>query len=379
MDRVLGGGLVSGSLVLLGGDPGIGKSTLLLQLMGTFAQNALKAVYITGEESLQQVSLRAQRMHISAPHLLVLAETSIDAIVGKLHDIHPDVVVVDSIQTMFCEGLESTPGSVGQVRESASVLLQFAKQNGCAIILVGHVTKDGAIAGPRLLEHLVDTVLYFEGESHYQYRIVRAVKNRFGPSGEIAIFAMSDIGLQEVVNPSELFLHNRSIPQVGTAITPVLEGTRVLVVELQSLVNKSHFGLPQRVASGIAPKKLSLLIAVLERYGGIMMGDHDIFFNIAGGLSVSEPAIDLGICAAVLSSFRNRPLELGTAFIGEIGLGGEVRPVNNMLARIRECAHLGIKRCIVPKPQKKADWTAAPEGTVLVMCKNIADLANLIL
>ena len=353
IDRVLGGGLILGALVLIGGDPGIGKSTLLLQLLSAWASKGKKALYISGEESADQIYLRAQRLSVADAPISMLAETSVEAILSKLEDAKPDIVVVDSIQTMFSEALESAPGSVSQVRESASVLLRFAKQNKTAVILIGHVTKEGAIAGPRVLEHMVDTVLYFEGDSHYHYRIVRAVKNRYGPSGEIAILSMTDRGLREVTNPSEFFLLNRGNPQVGTAIAPVLEGSRVLVVEVQSLVNKSHFGLPQRVASGINPKKLALLLAVLERFGGLALGDHDIFFNIAGGLTVAEPAIDLGIAASIISSFRNRPLRKELAFIGELGLGGEIRPVNNMPLRLKELSRMGFSECLVPRPPKK--------------------------
>jgi DNA repair protein RadA/Sms len=275
---------------------------------------------------------------------------------------------------MYSEALESAPGSVSQVRESASLLLRFAKQNRTAILLIGHVTKDGSIAGPRVLEHMVDTVLYFEGDSHYQYRIIRAVKNRYGPSGEIAIFEMSDRGLKEIGNPSNYFLHTRASPQIGTSVAPVLEGSRVLVVELQALVNKSHFGLPQRIASGINPKKLSLLLAVLERFGGIMTGDHDIFFNVVGGLTITEPAIDLGIAAAILSSFRNRALRKDLAFIGELGLGGEIRPVNNMPMRFKELSRMGFRECVTAKPAKKNDWTGDECGLKLIECGKIGEV-----
>jgi DNA repair protein RadA/Sms len=275
---------------------------------------------------------------------------------------------------MFSDAMESAPGSVSQVRESASMLIRFAKQHKTAVILIGHVTKDGTIAGPRVLEHMVDTVLYFEGDGHYQYRILRAVKNRYGPSGEIAVMSMTDRGLAEIANPSEFFLQSRANPQVGTAVVPVLEGSRVLVVEVQALVNKSHFGLPQRVASGINPKKLSLLLAVLERFGGFSLGEYDIFFNIAGGLTVAEPAVDLGVAASIISSFVNKPLRRDMGIVGELGLGGEIRPVNNMPLRIRELSHLGFSRCIVPRPPKKADWTDAKSGIELVQCGKIGDV-----
>ena len=378
VDRVLGGGIVPGALILIGGDPGIGKSTLLLQLCAVWSGSGKNVLYVSGEESGGQIYLRSSRLGISDASLSLLTETSIEAICAALAQSKPDIVIIDSIQTMYSEALESAPGSVSQVRESASLLLRFAKQNKTAILLIGHVTKDGAIAGPRVLEHMVDTVLYFEGDSHYQYRIVRAIKNRYGPSGEIAIFEMSDRGLKEIGNPSNYFLHTRASPQIGTSVAPVLEGSRVLVVELQALVNKSHFGLPQRVASGINPKKLSLLLAVLERFGGIMTGDHDIFFNVVGGLTISEPAIDLGIAAAILSSFRNRALRKDIAFIGELGLGGEIRPVNNMPMRFKELSRMGFRECVTAKPAKKNDWTSDECGLKLIECGKIGEVQQYI-
>jgi len=378
VDRVLGGGVVAGALVLLGGDPGIGKSTLLMQLMAQWAHSTNNVLYVSGEESAEQVSMRAERLGVRESAIRVATETSVESILSVLEMEKPPVVVIDSIQTLFSEAVESAPGSVSQIRESAAMLLRWAKSNGTAVFLIGHVTKDGAIAGPRLLEHMVDTVLYFEGDSSYQYRILRAVKNRFGPSGEIALLSMSDTGLHEVKNASEFFLMNRDRPQIGTAITPILEGSRVLVVELQALVNRSHFGLPQRVASGMNPKKLSLLLAVLERHGGVMLGDHDIFFNITGGLTVSEPAIDLGIAAAILSSFRNIPIRPDLALIGELGLGGEIRPVNNMAARIRELSRMGFKECVVTKPVGKTDWLTTDDSITLIQCSRIADMQDVL-
>ena len=378
IDRVLGGGLIPGAFILCGGDPGIGKSTLLLQLLTSWSKRAKKGLYITGEESVEQIFLRGKRLGISESSISMLAETSAEEILSRLAQAKPDIVVIDSIQTLYSEALESAPGSVAQVRETASMLLRFAKQNMTAVILIGHVTKEGAIAGPRVLEHMVDTVLYFEGDSHYQYRILRAVKNRYGPSGEIAILSMTDRGLREVTNPSEFFLHSRENPQVGTAIVPVLEGSRVLIVEVQSLVNKSHFGLPQRVASGINPKKLALLLAVLERFGGMALGDHDIFFNIAGGLCVPEPAIDLGIAASIISSFSNRPLRKNLAFCGELGLGGELRPVNNIPMRLKELERMGFSECLVARPPKKADWSANVAGIKLITCGRIGEIRDFI-
>ena len=378
IDRVLGGGLIPGAFILLGGDPGIGKSTLLLQLASAWAKTGSKVLYISGEESAEQIYARGSRLGVADSPVLMLTETSVETILNKLDEAAPDIVVIDSIQTMFSDAMESAPGSVSQVRESASLLLRFAKQHKAAVILIGHVTKDGSIAGPRVLEHMVDTVLYFEGDGHYQYRIVRAVKNRYGPSGEIAVMSMTDRGLAEISNPSEFFLLNRANPQVGTAVVPVLEGSRVLVVEVQSLVNKSHFGLPQRVASGINPKKLSLLLAVLERFGGFSLGEYDIFFNIAGGLTVAEPAVDLGVAASIISSFSNRPLRRDLGFIGELGLGGEIRPVNNMPLRIKELAHMGFTQCLAPRPPKKADWTMNNKGIEIIQCGRIGEVKEFI-
>ena len=376
VDRVLGSGLVPGSAVLVGGSPGIGKSTLMLHLATHFTKNELGALYVTGEESLEQLSLRSKRLGIENAAVNILTETSVERVLDNIEKLKPEVVIVDSVQTVFSEELESAPGSVSQVRECTALLMRYTKESQTALFLVGHVTKEGAIAGPRVIEHMVDTVLYFEGDSTYQYRILRAIKNRFGPSGEIALLAMSDTGISEVPNASEFFLMHRDTPQVGTSVVPVLEGSRILVVELQALVNPTHFGLPQRVASGINPKKLSLLIAVLERYTGISLGDHDIFFNITGGLTVSEPAIDLGIAAAILSSFRNVPIQNGIAFLGEIGLGGEIRPVNGMLPRLKELAGMGFTRCVVPVPKRGSDWKEEKSGIELIICRSVNTLAD---
>ncbi|NLE00146.1 MAG: DNA repair protein RadA [Fibrobacter sp.] len=378
IDRVLGGGMVRGAFILLGGDPGIGKSTLLLQLTARLAGLSQKVMYITGEESAEQVSMRARRLHCADAEVQILTETSVESILTVLKEHSPSIVVIDSIQTIFTEELDSAPGSVTQIRESSAMLLRHAKSTGTVVFLIGHVTKDGSIAGPRVLEHMVDTVLYFEGDSSYQYRIMRAVKNRFGPSGELALMTMADSGLKEISDTSEFFLANRNQPQIGTAVTPAVEGSRVLVIELQSLVNRSHFGLPQRVASGINPRKLALLLAVLERHGGIILGDHDVFFNIAGGLTIAEPSIDLAVAAAILSSFRNKPLRNDTAFIGELGLGGEIRPAANMTARLKELSRLGFKECIVPKPFKSADWFTANYNMKLITCDKISNLQNIL-
>ncbi len=375
-DRVLGGGLVPGSLTLVGGEPGIGKSTLLLQALAHWAGRSHTVVYVTGEESLEQVSLRARRLGIGDAPVLFLAETNTEQICRLFEQRRPQIVVIDSIQTMMCEEIESTPGTVSQVRESAAVLMRYAKEHGCAVLLVGHVTKEGAIAGPRLLEHMVDTVLSFEGDANYQYRILRALKNRHGPSGEIALFTMSDRGLAPLTNASELFLAGGE-EQVGTAVVPVLEGSRVLVVELQALVNRTHYGMPQRVASGINPKRLALLVAVMERHGGIPLGDHDIFFNVAGGLTIAEPAIDLGIVAALISSFRNRPLHR-QAFVAEVGLGGELRPVNNMQARIAELVRTGYRTIVVPPALRVGGWAAKKQDCELRHCARITDVLRVL-
>lgn len=378
VDRVLGGGLVRGAFILLGGDPGIGKSTLMLQLASRLATASRKVLYVSGEESPEQVSMRAKRLKCQGESLQILPSTSVETILSVLQEHKPEIVIVDSIQTIHSDELESSPGSVAQIRESTSMMLHFAKTTGTIFFLIGHVTKDGAIAGPRMLEHMVDTVLYFEGDPGYEYRIVRAVKNRFGPSGEIAVFSMSDGGLSEVRNASEFFLTNRGTPQIGTSVSPVMEGSRILVVELQALVNKSHFGMPQRVANGINQKRLALLLAVLERHGGFFIGDYDVFFNIAGGLTVAEPSIDLSIAASIISSFVNKPLRQDCACIGEIGLGGEVRAVSMIPNRIKELAQMGFRECIVPHGIKNIDQFKKDYSVSLVQCRSVAHLQNLI-
>lgn len=374
VNRVLGSGLVPGSMVLVGGSPGIGKSTLVLQIAAHCTKNGGSVLYVSGEESLAQLSLRAQRLCIADVPISIITEICVERILESLQQLKPSVVIIDSVQTVFSDELESAPGSVSQVRECAALLMRYAKQTSTAMFLIGHVTKEGAIAGPRVLEHMVDTVLYFEGDSSYHYRILRAVKNRFGPSGEIALLSMSNSGLSEVSNASEFFLMHRDEPQMGTAVAPVMEGSRILLIELQALVNPSHFGMPQRVASGINPKKLSLLVAVLERYTGITIGDHDIFFNIAGGLSVSEPAIDIAVAASIISSFRNRSIQKGLAFIGELGLGGEIRPVHNMAGRLKELSMMGFTHCIIPAPAKTNRESEKKHPIECITCKNISQI-----
>jgi DNA repair protein RadA/Sms len=347
LDRVLGGGFVPGSLTLIGGDPGIGKSTLLLQCMNTLAGTA-RVLYVTAEESAQQVRLRADRLGVSAEQLYLLAETSMARIVETAREWKPAFLVVDSIQTVFSHELQSAPGTVSQVRECCGKLMQLAKGEGITTCIAGHVTKDGAIAGPRLLEHMVDTVLYFEGDPSYPYRILRAVKNRFGSTNEIGVFEMAGNGLREVANPSELFLQERPEGAPGSVVVPSLEGSRPILVELQALVSGASFGTPQRSTIGIDHKRVSLLIAVLEKRAGLPLMGQDIFFNVAGGVRLDEPAVDLGVVAALASSHLNRPAPPRTLFFGEVGLTGEVRAVARPDIRLNEAARLGFRRCFLP-------------------------------
>jgi DNA repair protein RadA/Sms len=374
VDRVLGGGIVPGSVTLIGGDPGIGKSTLLLQVSAGIANRDIPVLYISGEESPEQISLRANRLGLSNAKVNLLSETSLEAALAAIEDMKPAVFVADSIQTMYSEELEAAAGSVSQVRECAGALVRAAKRLGVAMFLIGHVTKEGALAGPRVLEHMVDTVLYFEGDGDCEYRMLRVVKNRFGPTGELALLAMHDSGLCEISDTAELFLSNRNRSSAGSSFVPIREGTRVLAVELQALVNKTHFGLPQRVASGINPKKLSLITAVLERHAKAHLGEYDIFFNVAGGLSIAEPGADLGIAAALLSSLLDKPIKKNCAFLGEIGLGGEVRPVGFMASRLKELAARGFTHCAVPVPGDSADWARSPKGLTLISLSKIAEL-----
>lgn len=348
LDRVLGSGLVTGSVVLLGGDPGIGKSTILLQTVAFLAQNN-QTLYVSGEESPQQVSLRAQRLGLERDKLRLMPETCIEYILAAAQAERPQVMVIDSIQTVFTERLQSAPGSVSQVRESAAQLVRFAKQTGTALFLVGHVTKEGALAGPRVLEHMVDTVLYFEGDSASRYRVMRAVKNRFGPVNELGVFVMTEKGLREVNNPSAIFLSRHEEPVAGSVIMVTREGTRPLLVEVQALVDTSHSGYPRRVTLGLEQNRLAMLLAVLHRHGGIAMYDQDVYVNVVGGVRIAETASDLAVVMAALSSFRDRSLANDLIVFGEIGLAGEIRPVPNGEERLREAAKHGFKRAIVPK------------------------------
>ena len=354
LDRVLGGGLVTGSVVLIGGDPGIGKSTLLVQALALLAEHK-PALYVSGEESAEQISLRANRLGLPTGKLRLLTETCVERILALIARDRPGVLVLDSIQTFYTESLQSAPGSVAQVRESAARLVRFAKQTGTSLFLVGHVTKEGALAGPRVLEHMVDTVLYFEGESGSPFRLVRAIKNRFGAVNELGVFAMTDKGLREVSNPSAIFLsrHEQQVP--GSCILVTREGTRPLLVEVQALVDDSPLANPRRVALGLEQNRLSMLLAVLHRHGGVGMSDQDVFLNVVGGVRVTEPAADLPVLLAVLSSFRDRPLPADLATFGEVGLAGEIRPVPNGQERLREAAKHGFKRVILPKANAPKD------------------------
>ena len=346
-DRVLGGGLVAGSVTLIGGDPGIGKSTLLLQALAVMSQHE-PVLYVTGEESAQQVALRARRLGLSAERVRILTENRAEAIIAAALSEKPAVMVADSIQTVYTENLQSAPGSVAQVRESAAQLVRFAKQTGVALFLVGHVTKEGALAGPRVLEHMVDTVLYFEGESASQYRIVRAIKNRFGAVNEIGVFVMTETGLREVGNPSAMFISRQGDSVPGSVVLCTQEGTRPLLVEVQALVDESHTPNPRRVCVGLDGNRLAMLLAVLHRHAGIAMYDQDVFVNVVGGVRVLEPAADLAVLCAAVSSMRNKPLGKDLIVFGEIGLAGEVRPVQRGQERIREAAKLGFKRAVLP-------------------------------
>ncbi|HFE38469.1 MAG TPA: DNA repair protein RadA [Gammaproteobacteria bacterium] len=348
LNHVLGGGLVPGSVVLVGGDPGIGKSTLLLQTLVAISKH-VSVLYVTGEESLQQVSLRAKRLALDASRIRLLAETKIEAILAHCQQEQPQVLVVDSVQSVYTDAIQSAPGSVSQLREGAALLVQFAKQTSTALFLVGHVTKEGVIAGPRVLEHMVDCVLYFEGESDSRFRMLRAVKNRFGAVNELGIFAMTETGLREVSNPSAIFLSQHESPVAGSAITVTREGNRPMLLELQVLVDESHSPSPRRVTLGLEQNRLAMLLAVLHRHAGIGMFDQDVYANLVGGVRVVETAVDLPLLLAALSSFRDRPLANDLVIFGEVGLAGEIRPVPSGEERVKAAVKQGYKRFILPK------------------------------
>lgn len=349
LDRVLGGGIVPGSLILVGGDPGIGKSTLLLQVCRNIADNGKKVLYISGEESLKQIKIRANRIGEFGENLLLLCETNLGIIEETIRRIEPDITIIDSIQTVYQEDVSSAPGSVSQVREATNVFLQLAKGLGSSIFIVGHVTKEGTVAGPRVLEHMVDTVLYFEGDRHASYRILRGVKNRFGSTNEIGVFEMQEQGLIEVTNPSEFMLEGKPEGASGSIVSCSMEGTRPILIEIQALVCRTNFGFPRRQAIGTDFNRVNLLMAVLEKRVELQMSDCDAYVNLAGGMKITEPAIDLGIAMAVASSFKNRPIDDKMAAFGEIGLSGEVRSVSMIEQRVREAVKMGYTTCIIPQ------------------------------
>ena len=353
LDRVLGGGIVKGSLVLVGGDPGIGKSTLLLQMCLRLAAKDVKVLYVSGEESPGQIKMRADRLEKSDKDIKLLSETNLDNIEKVIENDKPDIVIVDSIQTMFREDVASAPGSVGQVRETTSTLLRIGKGMGITIFIIGHVTKEGVVAGPRVLEHMVDTVLYFEGENQVSYRILRAVKNRFGSTNEIGVFEMYSGGLKEVKNPSEYMLNGKPEKESGSVVTCALEGTRPIMIEVQALVCRTNFNLPRRTAAGTDYNRVNLLMAVLERRIGMALSGYDAYVNVAGGIKINEPSVDLAIIAALISSYKNKPVENETVVFGEVGLTGEIRAVSQAQQRVNEAAKMGYKRVILPKVNLK--------------------------
>jgi DNA repair protein RadA/Sms len=372
-DRVTGGGFVRGSVLLMAGDPGIGKSTLLIQAAAALARAGHRAVYISGEEAVAQVRLRAERLSLSDAAVELAAETSVEDIIATMSEGKmPRLIVIDSIQTMWTELVESAPGTVTQVRGSAQALIRYAKRSGAAIILVGHVTKDGQIAGPRVVEHMVDAVLSFEGEGSQQFRILRAVKNRFGPTDEIGVFEMTGTGLREVANPSELFLSARDLGSSGTAVFAGIEGTRPLLVEIQALVAPTSLGTPRRAVVGWDPSRLSMVLAVLEAHCGVKLGGHDVYLNVAGGLRIQEPAADLAVAAALVSSLANAPLRADAVYFGEVSLSGAIRPVTQGPARLKEAAKLGFTRAVVPEAAR------TETGEPGLKVTDLASLSNLV-
>jgi len=373
IDRVLGGGIVHGSVILVGGEPGIGKSTLLLQVLQKLAVQGNKVLYVSGEESAKQIRLRGQRVSALSENLLVLTEISIEKITDHLKDVRPAVLVVDSIQTTYSDTLFSAPGSVGQVRDGAQQFVLLAKKTGIPIFLVGHVTKDGAIAGPKILEHMVDTVLYFEGDSGHSYRIIRAIKNRYGPTNEVGVFEMAHEGLKEVTNPSSFFLTERPNETVGSVVVPTMEGTRPILIEIQGLVGTSGFGAPRRTTMGVDHNRVSLLVAVMDKIWKGNIGNHDIFINVTGGIKIGEPAVDLGIVSAIMSSFMNRPINPQTIVLGEVGLTGEIRRVSQIQERVKEAARMGFNRCIMPKVQAD-NLSSFTKKMTLISINDLKDL-----
>jgi len=360
LDRVLGGGVVEGSLMLVGGDPGIGKSTLLLQASDHLAKSGARVLYISGEESARQIKMRAKRLGVSGDNLLVLSENAMDAAEKRWEEIQPDYMIIDSIQTMYRPDMASAPGSVSQVRECASLLMRMAKTTGCAVFLVGHVTKEGSIAGPRILEHMVDVVLYFEGDRQHEYRILRAVKNRFGSVNELGLFEMHESGMVEVENPSEALLSERAKNVPGSCVLPAIEGSRPMLVDVQALALQTAYGSPRRTTNGFDSGRLALLLAVLEKRAGVSLFNQDVYINVAGGLSLSEPAADLALCAAVASSVRDLCIPGDWAVMGEVGLAGEIRAITQAERRLAECARLGFTSAVIPR--ENARHIRAPQG-----------------
>jgi DNA repair protein RadA/Sms len=373
-DRVLGGGIVLGSVVLLGGDPGVGKSTLMMQLSGQLKDKIV--LYVSGEESAKQIKLRAERLSFKATKsLLLLSETNADVIAEVIDRSPPDVIIVDSVQTMYRSIFESSPGSVAQVRESTALFTKLAKEKSVPVFLIGHVTKEGVIAGPKVIEHMVDTVLQFEGERHYAYRILRAMKNRYGSTNEIGVFEMRDTGLREVPNPSEVFLSERSFGASGSTVVASVEGSRPILIEVQALVTPTSYGVPQRNTTGFDYRRLGLLLAVLEKRAGMRLGQQDVFVNIAGGVRVDEPAVDLGIAASIISSMRDIPIDSQSVGVGEIGLSGEVRTVSQIEKRVQEASKLGFKRFILPKNNLKG--ITRTNGIELIGVEGIEDAIDI--
>ena len=371
LDRVLGGGVVDGSLVLVGGDPGIGKSTLLTQLCANMSADGACVLYVSGEESARQIKMRARRLGVSSTGFYVLSENDMNTVEKRMLELSPGVMIVDSIQTMYRPEMASAPGSVSQVRECASMLMRLAKQSGCSVFLVGHVTKEGSIAGPRILEHMVDAVLYFEGDRQHQYRLLRAVKNRFGSVNELGMFEMTDKGMREVENASEALLSERAHDASGSVVMCAMEGSRPLMTDVQALVSTTVFGNPRRMASGVDQGRLALLLAVLEKRVGLRMYDQDVYINIAGGMSLTEPAADLALCAAIASSHRNRAIGGSWSVMGEVGLAGEVRAIGQAERRIAECAQLGFDHVILPKYNLRN--LRAPEGIQVLGVETVAE------
>lgn len=374
-DRVLGGGMVVGSLVLVGGDPGIGKSTLLLQMCRDMSAKQHKILYVSGEESLRQIKMRAERLGVFSDSLRLLSETNLESIENAIEAMKPGIVVIDSIQTMYREDIAASPGSVSQVRETTGTLLRIAKGMGITVFIVGHVTKEGVVAGPRVLEHMVDTVLYFEGENNAAYRILRSVKNRFGSTNEIGVFEMRGDGLREVPNPSEFMLQGKPEGEPGSVVAASLEGTRPILIEVQALICQTNFNMPRRTAAGTDYNRVNLLMAVLEKRAGIMLAGCDAYINVAGGMRVNEPALDLGIVLAILSSYRNRPVDSGTIVFGEVGLTGEVRAVNMAESRVAEAARMGYTACILPESSRE---NIRNPKLRLIGVRNVRELLRLI-